>query len=154
MTPTHTPALSIISNIPNALQVLDLSHDVRQIKALTGDHGEHFNRIVTEVELLGNDCELCGKVQDELQKLKNHSQDTLGRLEEALTDLQAKVNPGDRGCARSCSQLDQEVRLLRDDVRSCTSRCQGKGQLNLRGSVLKRSLTSLLLEVETYCVKV
>lgn len=109
--------------------MLDLSHDVRQIKVLTGDNGEHFNRIVTEVELLGNGCEVCGKVQDELQRLKNHSQDTLGRLEEAVTDLQAKLNPGDRGCVRSCSQLDQEVRLLRDDVRSCTSRCQGKGQL-------------------------
>ena len=48
-------------------QVVDLSHDVRKIKSLTGDHGEHFNRIVTEVELLGQDCELCGKVEDELQ---------------------------------------------------------------------------------------
>lgn len=108
-------------------QVLDLSHDVRQIKALTGDHGEHFNRIVTEVELLGHGCELCGKVQDELQRLKNHSQDALGRLQGALTGIQAKLDSGDRGCVRSCSQLDQEVSLLRDDVRSCTSRCQGKG---------------------------
>lgn len=128
----------IIPDAPIDRQVLDLSHDVRQIKALTGDHGEHFNRIVTEVELLGNGCELCGKVQDELQRLKNHSQDTLGRLEEALNDLQNKLNPGDRGCVQSCSQLDREVRLLRDDVRSCTSRCQGKGQL--KPAILKCSL--------------
>lgn len=118
------------SAAPNDRQVLDLSHDVRQIKALTGDHGEHFNRIVTEVELLGHGCELCGKVQDELQRLKNHSQDALGRLQGSLTDLQAKLDSGGQGCARSCSQLDQEVSLLRADVRSCTSRCQGKGQLS------------------------
>lgn len=102
---------------------------------------------MTEVELLGNGCELCGKVQDELQRLKNNSQDTLGRLEDALTDLQAKVKPGDRGCVRSCSQLDQEVRLLRDDVRSCTSRCQGKGQLkpaSWGGSMFKCSLSFTL----------
>lgn len=137
----------MISDAPNDLQVLDLSHDFRQIKALTGDHGEHFNRIVTEVELLGHGCELCGKVQDELQRLKNHSQDALGRLQGALTGLQAKLDSGDRGCVRSCSQLDQEVSLLRDDVRSCTSRCQGKGQLNpapCGGSALNFSLNFTL----------
>lgn len=134
--PTHTLALSVIFDAPCGRQVLDLSHDVRQIKALTGDNGEHFNRIVTEVELLGNGCELCGKVQDELQRLKNHSQATLGRLEGAVTDLQAKLSPREQGCVRSCSQLDQEVRLLRDDVRSCTSRCQSKGQLNPASATL------------------
>lgn len=106
-------------------QVLDLSHDVRQIKALTGDHGEHFNRIVTEVELLGHDCELCGKVQDELQRLKNHSQDALGRLQGAIKSLQIRLDAGGEGCVRSCSQLDDQVRLLRNDVRSCTERCRG-----------------------------
>lgn len=98
---------------------------MRQIKALTGDHGEHFNRIVTEVELLGHDCELCGKVQDELQRLKNHSQDALGRLQGAINSLQIRLDAGGEGCVRSCSQLDDQVRLLRNDVRSCTERCQG-----------------------------
>lgn len=139
---THTPALSIITDAPYRRQVLDLSLDVRQIKALTGDNGEHFNRIVTEVEQLGNGCELCGKVQDELLRLKNLSQATLGRLEGAVTDLQAKLNPGDGGCVRSCSQIEQEVRLLREDVRSCTSRCQSKGQL---------SLSSVTSSHVTYC---
>lgn len=104
-------------------KVLDLSHDVRKIKALTGDHGEHFNRIVTEVELLGQDCELCGKVEDELQRLKNHSQDAVGRMQSHINRLQIRLDSGREGCFQICSHLEEEVRLLRDDVRRCTGQC-------------------------------
>ncbi|XP_056267904.1 EMILIN-1-A-like isoform X2 [Pseudoliparis swirei] len=90
-------------------KVVDLSQDVRKIKDLTGDHGEHFNRIVTEVEVLGHDCELCGKVEDELQRLKNHSHDALGRMQSHINRLQIR--------------LEDQVRLLRGDVRTCTGQC-------------------------------
>lgn len=106
-------------------KVGDLSHDVRKIKALTGDHGEHFNRIVTEVETLGQDCELCGKVEDELRRLKNHSQDALGRMQSHINRLQVRLDSGvDPGCFQTCSQLEDEVHLLRDDVRRCTGQCK------------------------------
>ncbi|XP_044052518.1 EMILIN-1-like isoform X2 [Siniperca chuatsi] len=105
-------------------KVVDLSHDVRKIKALTGDHGEHFNRIVTEVELLGQDCDLCRKVEDELQRLKNHSQDSLGRMQSHINRLQIRLDSGNEGCFQICSQLEDEVRLLRDDVRRCTGQCK------------------------------
>ncbi|XP_031172911.1 EMILIN-1-like isoform X2 [Sander lucioperca] len=105
-------------------KVVDLSHDVRKIKALTGDHGEHFNRIVTEVELLGQDCELCGKVEDELQRLKNQSQDALGRMQSQINRLQIRLDLGGEGCFQICSQLEDEVRLLRDDVRRCSGQCK------------------------------
>ncbi|XP_053176785.1 EMILIN-1-like [Scomber japonicus] len=103
-------------------KVVDLSHDVRKIKALTGDHGEHFNRIVTEVELLGQDCELCGRVHDELRTLNNHSRHALSRMENRIDTLQTRMD-SDGGCLRICSRLQDDVRLLRDDVRSCTGRC-------------------------------
>lgn len=123
----------IINN--NLTKVLDLSHDVRQIKALTGHHGQHFNRIVTEVELLGQDCESCGKVEDELHRLKNHSQDALGRMQSSINRLQIRLDSGKDGCFQMCSHLEDEVRLLRDDVRSCAGQCKsspdsGKGQFN------------------------
>lgn len=116
-------------------KVVDLSHDVRQIKALTGHHGQHFDRTVTEVELLGQDCELCGKVEDELRRLKNHSQDALGRMQSHINRLQITLDSGKEGCFRMCSHLEDEVRLLRDDVRSCTGQCKSSldtvtGQLN------------------------
>lgn len=104
--------------------MVDLSHDVRKIKALTGDHGEHFNRIVTEVEMLGHDCELCQKVEDELKKLKNQSQDALGRLQNQINSIQIRVDPGRDGCRHICSHLEDEIRLLRDDVRRCSSKCK------------------------------
>uniref|UniRef100_A0A671VPC4 Elastin microfibril interfacer 1b n=1 Tax=Sparus aurata TaxID=8175 RepID=A0A671VPC4_SPAAU len=104
-------------------KVVNLSHDVRKIKALTGDHGEHFNRIVTEVELLGQDCVLCGKVEDELQRLKNQSQDALGRINR----LQIRLESGSEGCSGICSRLEEEVHLLQEDVRRCTGQCGGSG---------------------------
>ncbi|XP_040895718.1 EMILIN-1-like isoform X2 [Toxotes jaculatrix] len=108
-------------------KVLDLSHDVRKIKALTGDHGEHFNRIVTEVEMLGQDCELCGKVEDELQRLKNRSQDALGRMQSHISTLQIRLDSERDSCFQMCSPLRDEVRLLREDVKRCTSQCGGSG---------------------------
>ncbi|XP_068189604.1 EMILIN-1-A-like [Antennarius striatus] len=99
-------------------KVVDLSHDVGKIKALTKDHGEHFNRIVTEVELLGQDCGRCGKVQDEILKIKNNSQDALGPIEGHISPSSGR----DR-CFHVCSHLEDEIRLLRDDVRSCIGRC-------------------------------
>ncbi|XP_054626668.1 EMILIN-1-like [Dunckerocampus dactyliophorus] len=114
-------------------KVVDLSHDVRKIKALTGDHGEHFNRIVTEVELLGQDCYLCGTLEDELQKLQNHSKDALGRLQNHVNRLQLSVDSGGP-CNQICSHLQDQVRLLREDVTRCTSRCGGSGSSGSTGA--------------------
>ncbi|XP_070826653.1 EMILIN-1-A-like [Chaetodon trifascialis] len=114
-------------------KVVDLSHDIRKIKALTGDHGEHFNRIVTEVELLGQDCDLCGKVEEELQRLKNHSLDALGRMQSHINRLQIRLDSGREGCFQVCSQLEDEVRLLQDDVRRCTGQCKASPDMPTGG---------------------
>ncbi|XP_034426095.1 EMILIN-1-like [Hippoglossus hippoglossus] len=115
-------------------KVVDLSHDVRKIKALTGDHGEHFNRIVTEVETLGHDCDLCRKVEEELRRLKNHSQDALGRMQSHINRLQIRLDSEKDGCLQMCSHLQGDVRLLRDDVRRCSSKCGGSGGSGGSGS--------------------
>lgn len=106
------------------IQVLDLSHDVRKIKALTGDHGEHFNRIVTEVEMLGQDCELCRKLEDELQKMKNHTQDALVDMQRQISRIQVKLNSEGDNCFGICSHLQDKIHLLGEDVRTCTSHCK------------------------------
>ncbi|XP_032417555.1 EMILIN-1b isoform X3 [Xiphophorus hellerii] len=110
-------------------RVLDLSHDVRAIKSLTGDNGENFNRIVMEVEMLGQDCELCSRVEAELQNLRNRSQD-LSAMQEALQNLenrvgsiQTRLDLDGGGCSWVCSPLQDEVRSLRDEVRRCSERC-------------------------------
>ncbi|XP_026157014.1 EMILIN-1b [Mastacembelus armatus] len=115
-------------------KVLDLSHDVRKIKALTGDHGEHFNRIVTEVELLGQDCELCGKVENELRRVKNHSHDALERMQSHINRLHNRLDSGKDGCFQICSHLQDEVRLLQDDVRRCTGQCSSSDTATGGGS--------------------
>ncbi|XP_029702177.1 EMILIN-1-like isoform X2 [Takifugu rubripes] len=105
-------------------KVLDLSQDVYQIKTLTGDHGEHFNRIVTEVELLGVGCDLCGKMEAELQQLKNHSQHALGRMQASIHRIQMRLESGKEGCSQVCSHLEDEVHLLREDIKGCVSQCR------------------------------
>lgn len=103
---------------------MDLSLDVRKIKALTGDHGELFNQTVTEVELLEQHGELCGKVEAELQRLRNYSHDALGRLQSHVESLQVRLDLRKESCFQMCPQLEDEVRLLRDAVGSCTSQCK------------------------------
>uniref|UniRef100_UPI003AAF4A4F EMILIN-1b n=1 Tax=Centroberyx gerrardi TaxID=166262 RepID=UPI003AAF4A4F len=105
-------------------KVVDLSHDVRKIKALTGDHGEHFNRIVTEVETLGQDCDICGRVEDELRRLKNHSQHALDRLQSHINSIQSRADSDRGSCSQICSNLQEEVTTLRDDVQRCTGQCK------------------------------
>ncbi|KAM6980479.1 EMILIN-1b [Aplochiton taeniatus] len=99
-------------------KVVDLSHDLRKIKALTGDQGEHFNRIVTEVETLGQDCDACGRVEDELRKLRNHTQRAVDRLQTNVDAIRTRVDQG------SCSDLQEEVGRLRDEVNKCTGQCK------------------------------
>ncbi|XP_005929278.1 EMILIN-1 [Haplochromis burtoni] len=105
-------------------KVLDLTDDVGKIKALTGDHGEHFNRIVTVVEMLGEDCELCRKVEEELQKMKNYSQNALSNIQNHIDRIQNRLDSEGDSCFQMCSVLQSEVSVLRDDVRRCTNQCK------------------------------
>lgn len=103
---------------------MDLTDDVGKIKALTGDHGEHFNRIVTVVEMLGEDCELCRKVEEELQKMKNYSQNALSNIQNHINRIQNRLDSEGDSCFQMCSVLQSEVSVLRDDVRRCTNQCK------------------------------
>ncbi|KAJ3593417.1 hypothetical protein NHX12_005752 [Muraenolepis orangiensis] len=106
-------------------KVVDLSHDVRQIKSLTGDRGEHFHRIVTEIETLGHGCgETCSRVEDELRKLKNYTQNALDRFQVHIKTTQGR-GPLDQGpCSQVCSDLRDEMGKLRQDVEKCTGQCK------------------------------
>ncbi|XP_038865841.1 EMILIN-1-like [Salvelinus namaycush] len=108
-------------------KVVDLSHDIRKIKALTGDNGEHFNRIVTEIETLGrcvDDCDICGRVEDELKKLKNHTQHTLNRWEKDINAIRTRVDSDQSSCSQVCSTLQEEVGKLQEEVEKCSGQCK------------------------------
>nr|XP_023849670.1 EMILIN-1 [Salvelinus alpinus] len=108
-------------------KVVDLSHDIRKIKALTGDNGEHFNRIVTEIETLGRcvyDCDICGRVEDELKKLKNHTQHTLNRWEKDINAIRTRVDSDQSSCSQVCSTLQEEMGILQEEVEKCSGQCK------------------------------
>ncbi|XP_055088169.1 EMILIN-1-like [Periophthalmus magnuspinnatus] len=114
-------------------KVVDLTVDVRKIKDITGDHGENFNRIVTEVETLGTGCELCGRMEDELKKIQNSSHHTLIQIQDQIRTIQTRLD-SDRGSNQDsidrergdqcCSRLQEQVDLLRQDVQRCSGPCK------------------------------
>lgn len=95
-------------------KVIDLSHDVRKIKEVTGDNGEHFNRIITEIENCQSD--LCGTVQDDLRKLKNITNHAMDKWQTDMNYIKGKVGSG---CSDWCRTLQEEVNTLKEDVQKC-----------------------------------
>lgn len=108
-------------------RVIDLANDVKKIKTVTGENGENFNRIVTEVETLGRDfedCSICSSIEQDLQLLTNSTMTGLSRCQTELTDLRKKVDSGESVCSQVCSNLQEEVGRLREEVEECTGQCR------------------------------
>lgn len=108
-------------------RVISLTDDVKKIIAVTGENGENFNRIVTEVETLGRDfedCSICSSVEEDLRLLTNSTMSGLSKCQTELTDLRRKVNSEESVCSQVCSNLQEEVGRLREDVEECTGQCK------------------------------
>ncbi|KAI1895854.1 hypothetical protein AGOR_G00111050 [Albula goreensis] len=107
-------------------KVLDLGHEVRKIKALTGENGEHFNRIVTEIEILGervDDCDACSSLRNDVGSLRNSTRDILNRLRAEIDSIRDQVDMDGTACSRVCSDLQEEVGRLKEEVERCSGRC-------------------------------
>ncbi|CAL9692163.1 unnamed protein product [Knipowitschia caucasica] len=108
-------------------KVIVLTNDVKKIKGVTGDNGERFNQIETEVETLGRDiqdCSVCSRVEDDLRKFSNATMTRLNTCQTELTDLRRKVDNGESTCSQVCSNLQEEVGRLREEVEECTGQCK------------------------------
>lgn len=108
-------------------RVDDLSRDMNRIKTLTGVDGEHFSRIVNEVEDLARsveDCSVCGSVQRDLQAFKNVTNNALGRWQGEITNLRNRVDNDESTCSQVCSNLQEEVGKLKEDVEKCRGQCR------------------------------
>ncbi|XP_023694540.2 EMILIN-1b [Paramormyrops kingsleyae] len=108
-------------------KVVDLGHDVRKIKALTGENGEHFNRVVTEIENLGRnveDCEICKSVAKELSTLRNSTNNALQRWQTDIKNMHNRIDSDETACSQVCSNLQEEVGKLKEDVQKCSGHCK------------------------------
>lgn len=108
-------------------RVINLASDVKKIIDVTGKNGEHFNRIVTEVETLARDfedCSVCSSVEEDLRSFTNSTKIGLSRCQTELTDLRRKVDSGESVCSQVCSNLQEEVGRLREEVEECTGQCK------------------------------
>ncbi|XP_017287860.1 EMILIN-1a [Kryptolebias marmoratus] len=108
-------------------RVIDLNNNVKKIIAVTGENGEHFTRIVTEVETLGRDfedCSVCHRIEQDFRLFSNFTVSSLSRCQTDLTDLRRKVESGESACSQVCSNLQEEVGRLREEVEECTGQCK------------------------------
>lgn len=108
-------------------RVFDLENDIKRVTAITGDNGERFNRIVTEVETLSRDlqeCSICTSVRQDLLFFKNTTTRALNNCLLDITDLQRKVNSREDTCSQVCSNLQEEVGRLKEEVEKCTGQCK------------------------------
>ncbi|XP_038582579.1 EMILIN-1a [Micropterus salmoides] len=108
-------------------KVINLADNVKKITDVTGENGEHFNRIVTEVETLGRvfeDCSICSTIEEDFRLLTNTTKNGLSKCEAELTDLWRKVNSGESVCSQVCSNLQEEVGRLKEEVEECTGQCK------------------------------
>lgn len=108
-------------------RVINLTDNIKKIIDVTGENGENFNRIVTEVETLGRDfedCSVCASVEEDLRLLANLTSSGFSKCQADLTDLRRKVDSGESACSQVCSNLQEEVGSLREEVEECTGSCR------------------------------
>lgn len=108
-------------------RVIDLANDVKKIITVTGENGEHFNRIVTDVETLSQDsvdCSICSTIERDFRSFTNSTFHNLNRCQAEITDLSRKVNSGETACSQVCSNLQEEVGRLKEEVEECTGQCK------------------------------
>ncbi|KPP70123.1 EMILIN-1-like [Scleropages formosus] len=108
-------------------RVVDLGHDVRKIKALTGENGEHFNRIVTVVENIGRnreDCNICRSLEKDLNALRNSTNKGFDSWQTSINNLLNRIDSGETSCSQVCSNLQEEVGKLKEEVEKCSGHCK------------------------------
>lgn len=108
-------------------RVINLTDSVKKIVAATGQNGENFNRVVTEVETLGRrfeECSVCRTVKDDLISLADSTNTSLDLCRTQLIDLRRRVDSGESVCSQVCSNLQEEVGRLREEVEECTGQCK------------------------------
>ncbi|KAL1253881.1 hypothetical protein QQF64_016110 [Cirrhinus molitorella] len=104
-------------------RIIDLTSDVQKIKDLTGHNGEHFNQVVTDVENMLRDCDVCNSIEGELKTIRNMTSHAFNRFQGELTDLRRKVDADEYACSQVCSNLQEEVGKLKEEVEKCTGQC-------------------------------
>lgn len=104
-------------------RISDLSHNVQEITALMGENGENFNQVVTDVEILKINCGVCSSalsdVEKELSNLRNTSLSTFEKYQGEFINLHRKVNSDESACSQVCSNLQEEVGILKEEVEKC-----------------------------------
>ncbi|XP_023662491.1 EMILIN-1-A isoform X2 [Paramormyrops kingsleyae] len=114
---TRLKDLSITGDSMND-RIVNLSHDVRKIKSLTGENGEHFNRIVTRIQNLSKTCE------DDVNSLRNSTSRAFNNWQTQIDNMWNRIDNDESTCSQVCSSLQEEVGSLKEDVEKCSRQCK------------------------------
>ncbi|XP_030628661.1 EMILIN-1-A [Chanos chanos] len=125
-------------------RITDLSSDISKIKAWTRENGENLNKIVSEVEILGSDCGVCSSFEDELHTLRNTTNDVINRWQGEITVLHNRIDSDETVCSQVCSNLQEEVGKLKEDVEKCKGQCTVSSEEHKKHINDQRAITSTL----------
>ncbi|XP_028858668.1 EMILIN-1-like isoform X2 [Denticeps clupeoides] len=119
---THLKNLTISGDLLMG-RVVDLSNDINRIKS-TGEDGEYYNRLVTNVTTIAKECSVCTSVDRELYTFKNATNSALSRWQSEITNLKNRMDNDESTCSQVCSNLQGEVRKLKEEVENCREQCK------------------------------
>uniref|UniRef100_A0A8C4RV87 Elastin microfibril interfacer 1b n=1 Tax=Erpetoichthys calabaricus TaxID=27687 RepID=A0A8C4RV87_ERPCA len=67
---------------------------------------------------------ICNSVKDQMITHQNHTEIYIDKLSSDLNKLRNRVDSGDTTCAQVCSNLQEEVGKLKEDVEKCSGQCK------------------------------
>lgn len=105
-----------------------LSHDVQEITALMRENDVKFNKLATDMETFGINYDVCSSafndIEKELSSLRNTTLSTFEKYHGEFINLHRKVNSDESACSQVCSNLQEEVGKLKEDVEECQVQCR------------------------------
>ncbi|XP_064411500.1 EMILIN-1-A [Latimeria chalumnae] len=126
--------------------ITNLGKDLTKIKSIVGANGESFGKIANDLnnlegrlrDTINTGLTMCYSVQNEMSSYRNRTKGEINRLENDLGELRNMIQFDYKSCGQVCSNLQEEVGKLKEDVQNCKSTCdilqkrteEGKDQMD------------------------
>lgn len=109
-------------------RISDLTNNVQEITSLMVENDENFNTVFSDLETLKMNCSVCSSafsdMEKELSNLKNTTLNTFEKYQGEFINLHRKVNADESACSQVCSNLQEEVGKLKEEVEKCQDQCR------------------------------
>lgn len=109
-------------------RISDLSRNVQEITALMGEKSDNLNNVLTDVKTLRINYSICSSafsdIENDLHNLRNTTTSSFKKYQDELINLHRKIKSDESACSQVCSNLQEEVGKLKEEVEKCQDQCQ------------------------------